>query len=57
MSLHSHAIYPVPEATQHIARAAFPHGNIYMQVADRLGNIYHDAQFTAVVRNYSISWP
>ena len=48
MSLHSHAIYPVPEATQRIARAAFPHGNIYMQVADRLGNIYHDAQFIAL---------
>ena len=27
---------------------AFPHGNIYMQVADRLGNIYHDAQFAAL---------
>ena len=48
MSLHSHAIYPVPEVTQRVARAAFPHGNIYMQVADRLGNIYHDAQFTAL---------
>jgi transposase len=48
MSLHSHALYPVPEATQRIARAAFPHGNIYMQVADRLGNIYHDAQFIAL---------
>jgi transposase len=48
MSLHSHATYPVPEATQRVARAAFPHGNIYMQVADRLGNIYHDAQFTTL---------
>jgi transposase len=48
MSLHSHAIYPVPEATQRIARAAFPHGNIDMQVADRLGNLSHDAQFTAL---------
>jgi hypothetical protein len=40
MSLHSHATYPVPETTQRVARAAFPPGNIYMQVADRLGNIY-----------------
>jgi transposase len=31
-----------------VARAAFPHGHIYMQVADRLGNSYHDAQFTAL---------
>ena len=48
MSLHPLATYPIPEETQRIARAAFPHGTIYMQVADRLGNIYHDAQFTAL---------
>ena len=48
MSLHPEASYPIPEDTQRVARAAFPHGNIYMQVADRLGNLYHDAQFTAL---------
>jgi transposase len=48
MSLQPLATYPIPEETQRIARAAFPHGTIYMQVADRLGNIYHDAQFTAL---------
>jgi len=31
-----------------VAHAAFPHGNIYLQVADRLGNIYHDAPFTVL---------
>jgi transposase len=31
-----------------VARAAFPHGNIYIHVADRLGPIYHDAQFAAL---------
>jgi transposase len=31
-----------------VARAAFPHGNLYMQVADHLGPLYHDAQFTAL---------
>src|SRR5262249_21232886 len=30
------------------ARAAFPRGNIYMQVADRLGTLYHDTQFAAL---------
>ena len=35
MSLHPHANYPVPDDTQRVAHAAFPHGNIYMQVADR----------------------
>jgi transposase len=48
MSLHPEASYPIPEETQRVACAAFPHGNIYMQVADRLGNIYHDAQFTTL---------
>src|SRR3989440_7046334 len=48
MSLHPHTPYPVPADTQRVARAAFPHGNIYMEVADRLGTIYHDAQFAAL---------
>ena len=48
MSLHPHATSPIPEETQRVARAAFPRGNIYMQVADRLGTVYHDAQFAAL---------
>jgi transposase len=48
VSLHPQAIYPIPEETQRVARAAFPRGHIYMQVADRLGTIYHDAQFAAL---------
>ena len=48
MSLQPHAIYPIPEDTQRVARAAFPHGNLYMQVADCLGPIYHDEQFIAL---------
>src|SRR5262245_10662173 len=45
MSLHPQVTYPIPEETHRIARAAFPRGNLYMQVADRLGTIYQDAQF------------
>ena len=48
MSLHPQATYAIPEETQRIARAVFPHSNIYMQVADHLGNIYHDAQFVSL---------
>jgi transposase len=48
MSLHSPATYPLPEATQRVACAAFPRGNISMQVADRLGPLSHDAQCTAL---------
>jgi transposase len=48
MSLQPQATYPIPEETQWVARAAFPRGNIYMQVADRLGTLYHDTQFAAL---------
>jgi len=48
MSLQPHASYPIPEDTQRVARAAFPHGNIYMQVADSVGSIYHDTQFAVL---------
>src|SRR5262245_16261200 len=48
MSLHPQTTHPIPEETQRVARAVFPHGNIYMQVADHLGAIYHDTQFTAL---------
>ena len=47
-SLHSHASSPIPDDTQRVARAAFPRGNLYLQVADCLGAIYHDAQFAAL---------
>jgi transposase len=48
MSLHPQATYPVPEDTRRVAHAAFSHGNVYIQVADYLGNIYNDAQFIAL---------
>jgi transposase len=48
MSLHPHAPSSIPEDTPRVARAAFARGNISMQVADRLGPIYHDAQFAAL---------
>jgi transposase len=48
MSLHPQAAYLIPEETQRIARAAFPRGNLSMQVADRLGTIDQDAQFAAL---------
>jgi transposase len=48
MSLHSHASSPISDETQRVARAAFPRGNLYLQVADGLGAIYHDIQFAAL---------
>lgn len=46
MSLHVEPIRPVPELTASIARAAFPKGNLYLDLRDKLGTIYEDALFT-----------
>ena len=35
----------VPEETARIARAAYPKGNIYLQLRDTFGTIYQDEQF------------
>src|SRR5215472_3996167 len=45
MSLKPQAISPVPEETARVARAAYPKGNVYMQMRDVLGCIYHDEDF------------
>jgi transposase len=45
MCLHPQAIPPVPEATVQVARAAFPKGNVYLQMRDELGSIYSDDLF------------
>lgn len=41
-------IPPVPENTAAIARAAFPSGNLYLQIRDTLGSIYDDATFASL---------
>jgi transposase len=45
MSLKPNAIPPVPEMTKTVARAAFPKGNLYLQMRDELGSIYTDELF------------
>jgi transposase len=45
MSLRSEPIGPVPEQTVRVARAAFPHGTVWMRLRDELGTIYEDATF------------
>ena len=47
MSLKSLPIPPVPEETARVAHAAFPRGNVAMQVRDTLGAIYTDEAFAA----------
>jgi transposase len=43
MSLQPQPIAPVPEDTAHVARAAFPHGNLYIRLREELGVLYEDA--------------
>ena len=45
MSLKPMAIPPVPAETARIARAAFPKGNRYMKLRERVGTILHDEDF------------
>lgn len=45
MSLKPTSIPPVPEATAHVARAAFPKGNLYLRLRDELGALYLDSDF------------
>ncbi|HZO88443.1 MAG TPA: IS1182 family transposase [Chthonomonadaceae bacterium] len=48
MSLRPHSIEPVPEQTARIAQAAFPKGNLYMQMRQELGTFYTDADFATL---------
>ena len=36
---------PVPDDTARVARAAFPRGNPYLMLRDRLGVVFADAEF------------
>ena len=45
MSLQPKPVGPVPDETARVARAAFPKGNVYMQMRDVLGVLYDDATF------------
>ena len=45
MSLKSSPIPPIPEVTACVARAAFPHGTVVMQLRDALGTISTDEVF------------
>jgi transposase len=46
MSLQPEPAGPIPDETARVARAAFPKGNVYMQMRDVLGAVYDDASFS-----------
>ena len=51
MTLQPQPIHPVPETTATVARAAFPKGNVYLQLRDELGTIYEDSLFARLYPN------
>lgn len=46
MSLKPQELGPIPEETARVAHAAYPKGNVFMQMRDELGTIYQDEAFT-----------
>ena len=45
MCLHPASPLPVPDDTAHVARLAFPHGNLLLSLRDKLGPIFDDGRF------------
>ncbi len=47
MSMHDPLFsdYPIPDDTARVAHAAFPKGNLYLQLRDRFGMLYQNHQF------------
>lgn len=48
MSLHPQSPPLIPAETERVARAAFPKGSLPMHMADALGPLFEDQQFTAL---------
>jgi transposase len=48
MTLCPHDEFSIPEETVHVARAAYPKGNLYMKMRDTLGTIYRDQDFAGL---------
>src|SRR5436305_14592541 len=46
MSLQPQSDFAIPEETQRVAHAAFPKGTLCLRIADELGPLYRDDQFT-----------
>ena len=46
MSLRPESLPPIPDATAAAVRAAFPKGNLYVDLRAEFGTLYHDQLFT-----------
>jgi transposase len=43
--MHPQPIPPIPEETVRVAQAAFPKGNLYLTLRDKLGTLYEGDDF------------
>ncbi len=48
--MHPQPIGSVPEDTARVAKAAFPKGNVYIQMRNVLGSIYEDEDFAELFK-------
>ena len=48
MSLKPEPIHPVPEETIRVTRAAFPKGNVYLSLRDKLDPIFDNEDFVGL---------
>jgi transposase len=48
MSLYQPHNFEIPEETSRVAHAAFPKGNVYMTLRDKLGPLFKDADFAVL---------
>jgi transposase len=48
MSLYQAHDFEIPEETRRVAQAAFPKGNVYLTIRDKLGPLFSDAEFAAL---------
>ena len=45
MTMHPQSKWNIPPQTKAVAHAVFPQGNIYLSIADQLGQLYEDEQW------------
>ena len=52
MTMHPQSKWNIPPQTQAVARAVFPEGNIYLTIADQLGQLYEDEQWKTLYNSH-----
>ena len=56
LTLRFHPLPPVPDATAAAVRAAFPKGNLYVDLRSESGTLYDDQFFADLYRPRGAQW-